>query len=183
MDGYICEWDYDLTLSDSQLALSVSDKTYVTYSLESPNGTISAKATWKSSNKSVAKASSKGMIVAKRAGSCKVTCKVKGITKTVKVVVKPKKVSGLKALSKSRNFVQLQWAKQAGVSKYQVYYYGPDIMEYTLAKTVKGSLNTARVTGLSKSTTYKFKVRGVVKAWSKSYKGNYSKVLTVKTTR
>jgi len=182
MRGYICEWDYSLSLSDSKLVLDKGDKTYVTYSAKGPSGALSAKPTWSTSNKNVAKVSSKGMVVAMRPGSCNVTCKVAGMSRTVKVVVKPTKVTGVKALSKGRGFIQLKWSKQAGVSSYQIYFYDADIEEFALAKTVNGSLNTVRITGLSKNTAYKFKVRGVVKA-SKAYQGEFSKVVLVRTTK
>lgn len=172
-----------LTLSDETLEMSAKDSTFVTYSYTDAKGnekTTGAK--WKSSNSKVAKVSSKGKIVAVAVGSCKVTCTVGGISESVKVVVLPKKVTGVKELSKGKNEIQLTWAAQKGVSSYQVYMYDVDLEEYTLVATTKGAVNSARVKDLSKNTSYKFKVRAVLKA-GKNYNGAYSKVVTIKTSK
>ena len=183
MDAFVCEWDYSLSLSDKTLILNKGNKTFVTYSVTGPSGQeLSTKAKWTSSNKAVAKVSSKGMVVAMRPGSCTITCKAMGLTAKMKVVVKPQKVKGVKTLSKSSNFVQLSWTKQPGVSKYQVWVYDTDVEEYVVAKTVKGSFNTARVNGLSRNKAHKFKIRGLVRA-GKNYYGSFSKVYTARTTR
>ena len=181
LHGYICEWDYSLSLSDTSLVMAKGEKVYVKAAVTGPGGkTVSAKAKWKSSDKSVAKVSSKGMVVAMGPGTCTVTCKAKGMTAKVKVVVKPQRVTGLKAISKSSNAIQLQWKKQSGIAKYQVWMYDTDVEEYVLAKTVKGHFNTARIAGLSKNKAYSFKVRGVV---GKKYAGPFSKVVLVRTTK
>ncbi len=54
--------------------------------------------------------------------------------------------------------------------------------EYTLVAITKGAVNSARVKDLSKNTSYKFKVRAVLKA-GKNYNGAYSKVVTIKTSK
>lgn len=172
-----------LTLSDETLEMNAKDSTFVTYSYTDTKGnekTTGAK--WKSSNTKIAKVSSKGKIVAVAVGSCKVTCTIGGVSKSVKVVVLPKKVTGVKELSKGKNEIQLTWAAQKGVSSYQVYMYDVDLEEYTLVATTKGAVNSARVKDLSKNTSYKFKVRAVLKA-GKNYNGAYSKVVTIKTSK
>lgn len=183
--AFICEWDYTLSLSDSFIKLHKGDKTYITYSVVGSKGnSVSMRAKWASSNTSVAKVSSKGKVVVKNPGSCTITCKVSnGLKKSVRVVVEPQKVKGVKVLSKSRSFVQLKWARQIGVSKYQVYMYDTDLEEYVRVKTVKGAHNVARIKNLSKNTKYRFKIRGVVKAWSHNYYGSFSKVRAVRTNR
>ena len=127
--------------------------------------------------------SSSGMVVAMGAGVCTVTCKAKGMTAKAKVVVKPSKVAKLKAIARSRDAVQLQWKKQAGVARYQVWMYDSDVEEFVLAKTVKGAFNTARVAGLDRNKQQRFKVRGVVTSGKKAYYGAFSKVLKASTTR
>ena len=172
-----------LTLSDTTLTMNIKDSTFVTYSYTDAKGkekTTGAKG--KSSNAKIAKVSSKGKIVAASVGKCKVTCTIDGVSKSVTVVVLPDKVTGVKALSKSKNEVQLTWTAQKGVSSYQVYMYDTDLEEYTLVATAKGSINSARIKDLSKNTSYKFKVRAVLKS-GKSYNGEFSKVITVKTTK
>jgi hypothetical protein len=172
-----------LTLSDSTLKLNVKESTYLTYSGESSTGgELTGTAKWKSSNKKVAKVSSKGKVVAVKPGVCKITCTVGDTSATAKVIVLPSKVTGVSTLSSGKNFVQLTWKAQSGVTGYKVYMYDPDLEEYTLMKTVKSG-NSARISDLSKNKTYKFKVVAYVKSGKKTYNGDMSAVYKAKTTK
>jgi hypothetical protein len=172
-----------LTLSDSTLKLNVKESTYLTWSGEDTSGAkLTGTAKWKSSNKKVAKVSSKGKVVAVKPGTCKISCTVGGMTTTAKVIVLPSKVTGISTLSNGKNFVQLTWKAQSGVSGYKVYMYDPDLEEYTLVKTVKSG-NSARISDLSKNTTYKFKIVAYVKSGSKTYAGAKSAVYKAKTSK
>ncbi|MCC8045180.1 MAG: fibronectin type III domain-containing protein [Clostridiales bacterium] len=181
--AFICEWDYELKLSDTKLVLDSGDSVYVTYAVTLGGKTVSASATWKSSDTSVAKVSSKGKIVAVGAGTCKITCKAKGVSKSIRIIVNPKKVSSISTLSKTKTKVQLKWKAQSGVTKYVIYMYDKDLEEYTVVKSVNGSLNSATISGLKKGTTYKFKIRAYVKYNSKKYYGAYSTVYKVTTKK
>ncbi len=169
----------NLTVSDSKLDLNVGEMTFVDYTYDKDK---SAKATWKSSDTSVAIVSSKGQIKAVGTGTCTITCKVKKETKTISVYVNPAKVTGLKVKSKGANFVQLKWDAQSNASGYEVWRYDDDFKEYIKVKTIKkGGTNSVRITGLKKGTNYKFQVRSYLKIEKKNCYGDYSKVLKVKT--
>jgi hypothetical protein len=172
-----------LTLSDSTLELNVKESTYLTWSGEnSSGGELTGTAKWKSSDKKVAKVSSKGKVVAVKPGTCKISCTVGGMTTTAKVIVLPSRVTGIKTLSSGKNFVQLTWKAQSGANGYKVYMYDPDLEEYTLVKNVKSG-NSARISDLSRNTTYKFKVVAYVKSGSKTYAGAESAVYKAKTSK
>ncbi|MBQ1492703.1 MAG: Ig-like domain-containing protein, partial [Blautia sp.] len=72
-----------LTLSAKSLTVKVGKKATITAGAK-PAGTI----TFQSSNKKIAKVSSKGKVTGVKKGSCKITVTANGISKTVKVKVK-----------------------------------------------------------------------------------------------
>ncbi len=184
MNGYICEWSNFLTLSNKRLQLNKGDSVYLTYTVTDALGQVlDVPASYKSSNISVAKVSSQGKIVAVAPGKAVITVKANGISNTCTVIVKPQKVSGIKAISKTKNSIQLKWKKQSNVSKYQILMYDKDLEEYTVVKSVKGKINSAIIKNLSKNKKYKFKIRAVLKSGAKNYYGDYSKVYTSKTAK
>ena len=107
---YICEWEScTINLNEKSLVMKPGASEYLEYSVLKPDGTPSNKtAVWKSSNVKVAKVSSKGKVVAVNPGNCTITCKVGTAAKTVKVVVLPRKVTKLTAVTKTRNSIQLK---------------------------------------------------------------------------
>lgn len=173
-----------LTLSDSRLEMNAGESTYVTWTYTNISGKNSQpKAKWKSSNTKVAKVSSKGKVVAVGTGTCKLTCTSKGLSKTMNVIVRPNKVTGLKTLSRTKNSVQLQWKLQNNVSGYEVWMYDTDLEEYAKVSAVKGTVNSARINNLKKNTSYKFQVRGYYKTRSGKYYGSFSSTLKAKTSK
>lgn len=184
IDGYICEWNgYSVDVSDKKVYLTKGKKKQINYNIEGNTKYLSSKkAIWKSSNKKVAKVSSKGKIVAINAGSCTITCKVGDVKEYIKVVVKPKAISNFKVKSRDKREITLSWKKQAGVKKYSIYMYDRDVEEYVRVKTV-GSFSKTTIYGLRKNKTYKFKIRGYVTSGGKKYYGEYSKTLKAKTKR
>lgn len=184
-NGYICEWyGYSLDVSETKVYLTKGKKKQIEYDIDGNTKYLdSKKPTWKSSNKKVAKVSSNGKIVAINAGSCTVTCKVGSVKKSIKVIVKPKAISGFKVKSKGKTSVTLSWKKQTGVKKYRIYMYDRDLEEYVSVKTVNGNFNKTTIYGLKKNKSYKFKIRGYITSGSKKYYGSYSKKLTVKTKK
>lgn len=74
--------------------LSIKDgKTYTLKVTFTPSNASNQKITWSSSDTSIAKVSSKGVITAKNPGTCKITAKSEDTGKTVKCTVTVKKVS------------------------------------------------------------------------------------------
>ncbi|MBQ8503677.1 MAG: DUF4474 domain-containing protein [Clostridia bacterium] len=97
---------------------------------------------------------------------------------TVKAVIAPKKVTGLKATSIKSTSVILKWNKTDKATGYRVYKYNPTSKKYEkLGDTAETSYS---VTGLDSNTTYKFKVKAYTKSGKTKY-GSASNAATVKT--
>lgn len=183
LNAYVCEWDYCLKLAETKINLDVNDSTYIDYVIKGSNSAKKQKVTFKSSNTSVVKVSSKGKLVAKKAGTATITCKVGSLSEKVKVTVYPGQVKNVSAVSKTKTSIKLTWKKQAGISKYEVYMYDADLEEYTKVKTVGGDFNVTTISGLKKNKTYSFKVRAYVKDGSKKVTGDFSKIAKIKTSK
>ncbi len=185
-------WVYFVDTKITTLSyLSVSDKTLELYQGDMmsigctyKNTDASKKASWSTSNKNVCRVSTKGQIRATGTGKAVITCKYKNETKKITVIVRPNKVTGLKASSRGRDFVQLSWKSQPAASGYKIYSYDKYFNEYQLEKTVKkGASTSGMIKNLKKNTSYKFKVRAYFTTGGKTYYGDYSKVITVKTNK
>lgn len=91
--------------------------------------------------------------------------------------IKPSQVLGVYAKGRSNNSIKLSWANQIAVDGYIVQKYDSKKKKWTTYKKVKS--NSIKISKLSSSTTYKFRIR--------SYKGGdygtYSKTLKVKTLK
>lgn len=92
----------------------------------------------------------------------------------------PDEAEGLRVTSKGKNSLTLKWNKISRATRYQVYVYDSAKKKYVLKATV--SANTAKLTGLKSGTTYKIKVRAYLKANGKTYYGDFSDVLSAKTS-
>lgn len=184
MNVYICEWDYALKITESQHVLNAKATDWIDYKAVGSSSALNkVNVSFSSSNKNVAKVSSKGKIVAVNPGTCKITCKLGKISKKISVTVKPKKVNDLKVLSKTSTSVRLTWKQQNGISKYIIYMYDKDLEEFTQVKSVDGDFNTATIRKLNRNRSYTFKIRCYVKNGTKKYFSAYSNDLTVKTSK
>lgn len=188
--GFICEWDYSLTVSSSSFVLEKGDMASVKASAKgSTKGLSSKNVTYTSSKPSVVKVSSKGKMKALSAGTTVIKAKLGAVTKSIKVVVKPSSIKKLKASTINKTSLQLSWSSQKNVTGYVVYAYDSDFAEYTKIKTVKGYTNNTcfvrSINGVSlkKGKSYKFRVKAYIKSGSKYYYGPTSKTITVTTKR
>ncbi len=97
---------------------------------------------------------------------------------TVKAIVPPEKVTGLKAVSATETSVSLKWDEQKGVTGYLVYVYNPATKKYQKKATV--SSNSYVLSGLSQGKSYKIAVKSYVDHGAYAY-GDFSSILTVST--
>ncbi|BBF42575.1 hypothetical protein lbkm_1259 [Lachnospiraceae bacterium KM106-2] len=170
--------------SESTMKLNKSESTTIDAIAEKNGQVVSnPKFTYKTSNKKIAKVSSKGKVVAVAPGTCKITVSYKGFSKNVTVIVLPGKISSISSVSNVSKSIKLKWKAQTGVSGHEVWMYDKDLKEYAKEKTVSKGFSTATISGLKKKTTYKFKVRAFVKVGSKKYYGDFSKPYTAKTKK
>ncbi|MDD7428511.1 MAG: fibronectin type III domain-containing protein [Oscillospiraceae bacterium] len=87
--------------------------------------------------------------------------------------------TGLKASKKTAKSITLTWNSVKGAEGYTVYIYNTKTGKYEKYKNVKS--NKCVVSGLTKNTSYKFKVAAVDKTDSGYQTGEMSKALSVKT--
>lgn len=154
---------------------------YLKYSITNINDqAINKKVRWKSDNLKVAKVSSKGKVVAVNAGVCKITWKAGISNKRIRVVVIPKKVTGVSVVKTNSGNLQLKWKKQTGVKGYAIYMFDSDLSEFIKVKTVGKNTSAAVIRNLKKGKKYRFKIRAYVNAGFKKYYGDFSKIYTIK---
>lgn len=89
------------------------------------------------------------------------------------------KTTGLKVTARRKSTISLSWTKAAGAAGYEVYS-SKDGKTWTKVGTVK--TNTCTASGLTRSTTYKFRVRAYQSVSGKTVYGAYSDVISAKTT-
>lgn len=92
----------------------------------------------------------------------------------------PDEVENLRVSKKTSTSVTLTWTKEKRATRYQVYMYDSSAGKYVRQITVKGT--SATVKSLKAGTTYKFKVRAYFKPDEKKFYGDFSDVLSVKTS-
>lgn len=181
---------YGISVSNTSFVMEAGDMATVRASVTgNTKGLSSRRVTYASIKPDVAKVSSKGKIKAVSSGVAVIRAKVGTVTKNIKVVVKPKRVTGLKTSSVNRTSFELTWNMQKNVTGYIVYAYDSDFGEYTRVKTIKGYANNVcfvnKISGISvkKGSTYRMKVCSYINTGSKIYYGAKSNLLTVKTKR
>lgn len=99
---------------------------------------------------------------------------------TISAATEPDEVENLRASAKTKTSVTLKWSAVKRATGYQVYIYSESKGKYVRKTAVTGT--TAKITGRKAGTTYKFKVRAYFKSDGKSYYGEFSDALSVKTT-
>ncbi len=99
---------------------------------------------------------------------------------TITVATEPDEVENVKVSAKTKNSVTLSWKAVKGATGYQVYIYSASKGKYVRKTAVTGT--SAKITGRKAGTEYKFKVRAYFKADGKSYYGEFSDVIKVKTS-
>ena len=86
----------------------------------------------------------------------------------------PKEVNNLRASSKTKTSVTLNWNKVKRADKYQVYKYNSNTGRWK--RLITTSKTSYKVTGLSSGTYYKFKVRAVTEALGYKYYGDFEDI-------
>lgn len=146
------------------------------------------KLTYKSSDTEVAAVNSSGKVTIKGAGTAKITVTAKGTSKykaksvTVKITVKPGKVTVKSTKALSGKGLNVTWKKMTNISGYEVQYStDKNFKKNVITKKVSGSnTTTKKLTNLKKGKTYYVRVRAykTVKVNGKEKKlyGSYSAV-------
>jgi len=101
-------------------------------------------------------------------------------SKVLSTYTEPNEVKGVKASSKTTSSITLKWNKVTRATKYQVYMYNSSTGKYVHKTTVTGT--SAKISGLSSGTNYKFKVRAVKTVSKTNYYGDFSDSYKVNTS-
>lgn len=101
-------------------------------------------------------------------------------SKVITSVTKPDEPDNLRIKSKSNTSITLQWSSVRRATRYQVFFYDSQKGKFVRKKTVKGT--SAKITGLTKGTSYKIKVRAYSKVSGKKHYSSFTDVITVKTS-
>ena len=100
---------------------------------------------------------------------------------SVKTTVTRPKTTRFTSSSKTSTAIRLNW-KKVSCTGYKIQRYNSKTKSWVTIKTITSSSTTTyRISGLSKNTTYKFRIRAYKKASSVTKFGKYSSVYTVKT--
>lgn len=138
--------------------------------------------TWTSSNTKVATVSSTGKVTARYPGKAVITAKAKdGSGKTAKctVIVRPKRVAVSQLISPSKGKLKATWAKQAGISGYQVEYSTSSSFTSGRFILLSSSKNTY-TGGATSNKVYYVRIRAYKKIDGKTYYGSWSTAKKVK---
>lgn len=139
-----------------------------------PNNTTDGNVTWKSSNKKIAKVTSRGNVYAKSVGECTVTATTaNGKKVTCKVKVVPGTAT-IKATNNGYNSIKLTWNKLGDVTGYWIYRKTPGSKYKTIAK-VSGTTVSYKDKNLVTGKKYYYKIKGYKKIGQTTYKGSKSK--------
>lgn len=139
-----------------------------------PNNTTDGNVTWKSSNKKIAKVTSRGNVYAKSVGECTVTATTaNGKKVTCKVKVVPGTAT-IKATNNGYNSIKLTWNKLGDVTGYWIYRKTPGSKYKTIAK-VSGTTVSYKDKNLVTGQKYYYKIKGYKKVGKTTYKGSKSK--------
>ncbi len=161
-------------------------KTYNPYTSISPSGATNKTLSWSTSDSGVATVDDNGNIKAVGAGTATVTASAtdgSGVTKSIHIVVKPKKMKISRisyyfaGLIKNKFSVSLK--SQSGVSGYQYKISRKKKMKKVKAKN--SSFSSFTTDSLKYNKKYYIKARAYVKYKGKKYYGAWSKVKKKKT--
>lgn len=97
----------------------------------------------------------------------------------VTVTTKPKVPTGLKVSFSGYNHIDLSWTADKTLDSYRVYYYSSS--GKLLGNKVIKKGNTVRISGLSKTTSYKFRIRGYKLVGKEYVASDYSGIVSGKT--
>lgn len=100
---------------------------------------------------------------------------------TLPATTAPKKPSGLKASSVTKNSVKLSWKKTSGATQYEVYKYNTSSKKYTLLGKTSGTSLTVKK--LNAKTKYQFCIKAVKTYKTATGKSAYSSKITVTTKK
>ncbi|MGN0482870.1 MAG: Ig-like domain-containing protein [Lachnospiraceae bacterium] len=176
-------------VSSSVVVLSKGKTASLTYAI-TPEDATNKSVTVKSSKSSIAKVSKvdekKGTVTFKAVtgGYATITITSKANSKlkqTVKVIVKPDKVSSLKMSGLKKTSAKATWKKTTGASGYEINVYNKKTNKLVLKKTT--SKTGYAIGHLKKASSYKVRVRAYIKVSGQTEYGSWTSFKTFTTKK
>lgn len=144
--------------------------------------TITGKASYTTSNRSIATVNTKGRITPKKAGYAEITVTDTTGTRVIRLYVVPKKAKLIYALSTKKKSLSVKWKKDKTVSGYEV--------EYSVKKNFKNSVKvdvpknkktSVKIKNLKSKKKYYVRVKGYIVIDGVKYYGAASEKKRIKT--
>ncbi len=136
---------------------------------------------YSTSNPAIATVNSNGVVTGKTGGSVTITATtINGISTSTTVKITPKTVTNVKAVPVTTSSVKVTWSSGTNVTGYIVYRSSSANGTYTKLGTTLTTSYTDK--GLTKGSTYYYKVRAYVTNGSASYQSAMSTAASVKAT-
>ena len=173
-----------LTINQSSLTMNVTDTKTLTATVTAL-GDNSKDVVWSSSDTKVATVNQSGKVTAIRAGTANIIAdSINGGAEAIcKVTVRGVAAPIWKSVSANYNTVKLSWNTVNDASGYEVYRAASVGGNYTRLTTLTSSQTKYDNIGLKSDTTYYYKVRAFKDINGTRYQGDYSTIISAKTTK
>lgn len=151
----------------------------------SPSNITDPTIEWSSGNTGIASVDQNGKVTTYRAGRVNITASAKdgsNVTKTVSLIVTPKRMEKPYASNYYKKKLYVSWQTQSGVSGYQIQYSTKKNFSKSATKKMSASSYSGRYFSVKKGKYY-VRTRSYLKIGKKYYYGDWSKVRTIKVKR
>lgn len=180
-----------IKLSKSNATVAKGNSIQLTASI-TPSNATNKSIEWSGNNNEVAIVSNSGKVTAKSVGTAVITAKIEGKTAKATIKVIPQKVKGVKTVKSGKDYIELSWKRQSGISGYTIYRYDSKYKKDVGIITIKESDTTkykiTRVNGLSgkkltDGTAYTFKIAAYKTVNGKKIYGEKAAIVTATATK
>lgn len=180
-----------IKLSKTNATLAKGNSIQLTASI-TPSNATNKSIEWSGNNNEVAIVSNSGKVTAKSVGTAVITAKIEGKTAKATIKVIPQKIKGVKPVKSGKDYIELSWKRQSGISGYTIYRYDSKYKKDVGIITIKESDTTkykiTRVNGLSgkkltDGTAYTFKIAAYKTVNGKKIYGEKAAIVTATATK
>lgn len=180
-----------IKLSKSNATVVKGNSIQLTASI-TPSNATNKSIEWSGNNNEVAIVSNSGKVTAKAVGTAVITAKIEGKTAKATIKVIPQMVKGVKTVKSGKDYIELSWKRQSGISGYTIYRYDSKYKKDVGIITIKESDTTkykiTRVNGLSgkkltDGTAYTFKIAAYKTVNGKKIYGEKAAIVTATATK
>ena len=170
-----------ITLNKTSVSLKMGETVKLVGTLSSDSASMQQSFT--SGNSAVASVAGNGTVTAKKPGKAVITVKCYNGTSAICTVTVKSSLAAptsFKGANKARRKIALTWKSVPSVSGYEIYRAKGNSKKYAKVKTTKAA--KFENTGMSKGSTYSYKIRAYKKIGGKTYYSSY-KTVSVKVKK